>query len=102
MRKIELLAPAGNMEKLKMAVIYGADAIYIGGEKFGLRASAGNFDMLQIREAVKYVHENSKKLYITVNIIPHNEDLIGLNEYLIELEDAGVDAIIFSDPGVYM
>ncbi len=102
MRKIELLAPAGNMEKLKMAVIYGADAIYIGGEKFGLRASAGNFDMVQIREAVKFVHENNKKLYVTVNIIPHNEDLIGLSEYLIELEDAGIDAIIFSDPGVYM
>lgn len=102
MKSIELLAPAGNMEKLKMAVIYGADAIYIGGERFGLRASAGNFDMPQIREAAKFVHENNKKLYITVNIIPHNEDLIGLNEYLIELEDAGVDAIIFSDPGVYM
>lgn len=102
MRKIELLAPAGNMEKLKMAVIYGADAIYIGGEKFGLRASAGNFDTEQIREAVRFVHENGRKLYVTVNIIPHNEDLIGLAEYLSELEDAGVDAIIFSDPGVYM
>ncbi len=102
MNKIELLAPAGNMEKLKMAVIYGADAVYIGGEKFGLRAGAGNFDMEEIKEAAVFMHENGKKLYVTVNIIPHNEDLIGLGEYLKELEAAGVDAIIFSDPGVYL
>lgn len=102
MRKIELLAPAGNMEKLKMAIIYGADAVYIGGEKFGLRASAGNFNIEEIKEAVRFVHDNSKKLYVTVNIIPHNEDFIGLPEYLKEIEDAGVDAIIFSDPGVYL
>ena len=102
MRKIELLAPAGNMEKLKMAIIYGADAVYIGGEKFGLRASAGNFNVEEIKEAVRFVHDNDKKLYVTVNIIPHNEDFIGLPEYLKELEEAGVDAIIFSDPGVYL
>ncbi|HYE11145.1 MAG TPA: peptidase U32 family protein, partial [Patescibacteria group bacterium] len=102
MAKIELLAPAGNMEKLKMAIIYGADAVYIGGQKFGLRASAGNFDIEEIKEAVKFVHENNKRLFVTVNIIPHNEDFIGLPEYLKELEDAGVDAIIFSDPGVYL
>jgi putative protease len=102
MTRIELLAPAGNMEKLRMAIIYGADAVYIGGEKFGLRASAGNFDMEEIKEAVKFVHENKKRLFVTVNIIPHNEDFIGLPEYLKELEDAGVDAIIFSDPGVYL
>ncbi|OGO77565.1 MAG: peptidase U32 [Clostridiales bacterium GWB2_37_7] len=102
MIKIELLAPAGNMEKLKMAVIYGADAVYIGGERFGLRASAGNFDMEEIREAVKFIRENGKRLYVTVNIIPHNDDFIGLPEYLKELEDAGVDAIIFSDPGIYL
>ena len=102
MTKIELLAPAGNMEKLKMAIIYGADAVYIGGEKFGLRASAGNFNINEMKEAVRFVHDNGKKLYVTVNIIPHNEDFIGLPEYLIELENAGVDAIIFSDPGVYL
>jgi putative protease len=102
MRKIELLAPAGNMEKLKMAIIYGADAVYIGGEKFGLRAAAGNFDIEEIKEAVKFVHENGKRIFVTVNIIPHNEDFIGLPEYLKELEEAGVDAIIFSDPGVYL
>jgi len=102
MNKIELLAPAGNMEKLKFAILYGADAVYIGGEKFGLRAAAGNFNIDEIREAVKFIKENGKRLYVTVNIIPHNEDFIGLPEYLKELEDAGVDAIIFSDPGVYM
>ena len=102
MRKIELLAPAGNMEKLRMAIIYGADAVYIGGEKFGLRASAGNFDIEEIKEAVKFVHDHGKRLYVTVNIIPHNEDFIGLSEYLKEIEEAGVDAIIFSDPGVYL
>jgi U32 family peptidase len=102
MRKIELLAPAGNMEKLRMAIIYGADAVYIGGEKFGLRASAGNFNIEEIKEAVHFVHEQGKKLYVTVNIIPHNEDFIGLSEYLKDIEDAGVDAIIFSDPGVYL
>lgn len=102
MRKIELLAPAGNMEKLKMAIIYGADAVYIGGEKFGLRASAGNFNIEEVKEAVKFVHDNGKRLYVTVNIIPHNEDFLGLPEYLKELEDAEVDAIIFSDPGVYL
>jgi putative protease len=90
------------MEKLKMAIIYGADAVYIGGEKFGLRASAGNFDTEEVKEAVRFVHDNGKRLYVTVNIIPHNEDFIGLPEYLKELEDAGVDAIIFSDPGVYL
>lgn len=102
MRKIELLAPAGNLEKLKMAIIYGADAVYIGGEKFGLRASAGNFNIEEIIEAVKFVHDNGKRLYVTVNIIPHNEDFIGLSEYLKDIESAGVDAIIFSDPGVYL
>lgn len=102
MSKIELLAPAGNMEKLKMAIIYGADAVYIGGEKFGLRASAGNFDIEEIKEATKFVHENGKRLFVTVNIIPHNEDFIGLPEYLKELEEASVDAIIFADPGVYL
>jgi putative protease len=90
------------MEKLKMAIIYGADAVYIGGEKFGLRASAGNFNIEEVKEAVRFVHDNEKRLYVTVNIIPHNEDFLGLPEYLKELEDAGVDAIIFSDPGVYL
>ncbi len=98
----ELLAPAGNMEKLKMALIYGADAVYIGGEKFGLRAAAGNFDIPEIKEAVEFTHNLGKKLYVTVNIIPHNEDLAELSDYLKQLNQAGVDAIIISDPGVLM
>ncbi len=102
MRRLELLAPAGNMEKLRMALIYGADAVYIGGEKFGLRAAAGNFDLEEIRQAVELTHSMGKKIYITVNIIPHNEDLIELPAYLKELEAAGVDAIIIADPGVFM
>lgn len=102
MNKIELLAPAGNMEKLKMAFIYGADAVYIGGERFGLRAFAGNFDIDEIKEAVDYAHNIGKKVYVTVNIFPHNEDLIGLDKYLLELQNVSVDAIIVSDPGVFL
>ncbi len=102
MNRPELLAPAGNMEKLKMAVIYGADAVYIGGDKYGLRAAAGNFTLPEIKEGAEYAHENGKKLYVTVNIIPHNEDLIGLDEYLKGLGDTGVDALIVSDPSIIM
>lgn len=102
MNKPELLAPAGNMEKLRMALIYGADAVYIGGEKFGLRAQAGNFSIDDIKKAVEYAHSLGKKLYVTVNIIPHNEDLYDLPVYLIELEKTFVDAIIISDPAVLM
>jgi U32 family peptidase len=102
MNRPEILAPAGNMEKLKMAFIYGADAVYIGGEKYGLRAAAGNFTVEGIKEGVDYAHANGKKLYITVNIIPHNEDLEGLPEYLKELGDTGADALIVSDPSVIM
>ncbi len=100
MNKVELLAPAGNIEKLKMALIYGADAVYMGGTKFGLRAQAGNFSMDEIIEAVEFTHGMGKKLYVTVNIIPHNDDLIGLPQYLKELEKVGIDAIIISDPGI--
>lgn len=102
MNRPELLAPAGNLEKLKMAVIYGADAVYIGGEKYGLRAAAGNFTMDEIKEGADYAHENGRKIYVTVNIIPHNKDLEGLSEYLIELGCAGIDALIVSDPSVIM
>ena len=90
------------MEKLKMAIIYGADAVYIGGEKYGLRAAAGNFTIEGIKEGVDYAHAKGKKLYITVNIIPHNEDLEGLPEYLKELFDTGADALIVSDPSIIM
>ncbi len=102
MNRPEILAPAGNMEKLKMAIIYGADAVYIGGEKYGLRAAAGNFTIDEIKEGVDYAHANGKRLYVTVNIIPHNEDLEGLPEYLKELGNTGADALIVSDPSIIM
>ena len=97
-KKVELLAPAGSLEKLKWAVMYGADAVYIGGKNYSLRANAKNFTLDEIKEGVKYCHENNAKLYVTVNIVFHNEDVIGLKEYLINLDSIGVDAIIFSDP----
>ncbi|SHJ64532.1 peptidase U32 family protein [Tepidibacter formicigenes] len=100
MEKVELLAPAGDLEKLKMAITYGADAVYIGGEFFGLRAGAKNFTKEQMEEGVKFAHERGKKVYVTVNIIPHNEDFEGLDEYLKTLEEIGIDAVIVSDPGV--
>ncbi|HWQ29457.1 MAG TPA: U32 family peptidase [Negativicutes bacterium] len=102
MNRPEILAPAGNLEKLRMAFIYGADAVYIGGEKYGLRAAAGNFSMEEIKEGAEYAHALGKRLYITVNIIPHNEDLEGLPEYLKELGAAGADALIVSDPSIIM
>ena len=101
MKKPELLAPAGNLEKLKMAVIYGADAVYLGGEEFGLRASAGNFSAEEMREGIAFAHANGRRVYLTMNIIPHDEDYEGLAEYVTLVRDMGVDAIIFSDPGVY-
>lgn len=100
MRKLELLAPAGDLEKLKMAIIYGADAVYLGGEAFGLRASAKNFSIEQLKEGLAFAHARGKKVYVTLNIIPHNEDLEGLPEYVKTLEEIGVDAVIISDPGV--
>lgn len=99
--KVELLAPAGDLEKLKMAIRYGADAVYLGGEEFGLRVFAKNFTIEDISEGVKYAHERDKKVYVTLNIIPHDGDLEGLEEYLVKLEEAGVDAVIVSDPGVF-
>lgn len=97
MNKVELLAPAGDLEKLKWAIMYGADAVYIGGKKFSLRANATNFTIDEIKEGVKYAHEHNAKVYVTVNIIFHEDDFDGLVEYLKELENARVDAIIVSD-----
>ncbi len=94
---IELLAPAGDLEKLYIAYLYGADACYIGGKKFSLRANANNFSLEDIRKAVDFAHSMSKKLYVTVNIIFHDKELEGLDEYLISLDEIGVDAIIASD-----
>ena len=96
-KKPELLAPAGNMEKCKMALIYGADAVYLGGNKFGLRAYAVNFSIAEIKEATKFAHNLGKKVYVTVNIFAHNEDINELSEYLLSLEEAGVDALLISD-----
>lgn len=101
MKKPELLAPAGNMEKLKVAFAYGADAVYFGGMSYGLRAFAGNFNAEEIKEAVGYAHGLGKKAYVTVNIFPHNDDLKGLPEYLKYLNFCKVDAIILSDPGIF-
>ncbi len=95
---IELLAPAGNLEKLKIAILYGADAVYIGGKKFSLRARASNFDLDDIREACIFARKHQAKVYVTMNIVPHNEDLEGLEDYLKEIEAAGVDGIILSSP----
>ncbi|MGE5613655.1 MAG: peptidase U32 family protein [Bacillota bacterium] len=99
--RVELLAPAGSLEKLKMAIVYGADAVYLGGEEFGLRAYAGNFGPRDLKEGIHFAHSKGKKVYLTMNIIPHNEDFKGMPEYIREVRDAGVDAIIFSDPGVF-
>lgn len=97
--KMELLAPAGDMDKLKMAFRYGADAVYLGGKAFGLRAYSGNFSNEEMKEAVEFAHARGKKVYVTVNIIPHNEDLNGLPEYLQFLESIQVDAVLVSDLG---
>ena len=98
MNKIELLAPAGNLERLKIALLYGADAVYFGGRNYSLRANAKNLDIDEIKEACEYAHKLNKKVYVTVNIVFHNEDIDGLKEYLFDLERCGVDAIIVSDP----
>jgi len=100
MKKPELLTPAGNLEKLKIAIIYGADAVYLGGENFGLRAGAKNFTLEQLAEGIKFAHDRRKRVYLTLNIIPHNEDLVGLPEYVTKLKELDLDALIISDPGV--
>lgn len=97
---IELLAPAGTLEKLKMAVIYGADAVYLAGPDFGLRAGAGNFTFEEMKEGIKFAHERNRKAYVTMNILPHNEDLEGMEDYVARISDLGADAIIVSDLGV--
>lgn len=97
MNKVELLAPAGDLERLKWAIMYGADAVYLGGKNFSLRANAVNFTIDEIKEGVSYAHAHNAKVYVTVNIIFHEDDVSGLKEYLMDLYDAGVDAIISSD-----
>ncbi len=101
-KKPELLVPASSLEVLKTAVNYGADAVYIGGEAFGLRAKAKNFSMEEIREGIQYAHAHNRKVYITANILAHNEDLEGAEAYFRELKGAAPDALIISDPGMFM
>lgn len=98
----ELLAPAGNMEKLKVALTYGADAVYLSGKKYGLRAQAKNFSMDEINEACKIAHSLGKRVYVTVNIYPRNNDLDKLPSYLHKLEEIGIDALIIADPGILL
>ncbi|OOM05925.1 peptidase U32 family protein [Clostridium saccharobutylicum] len=100
MKRIELLAPAGNLEKLKTAINFGADAVYLGGDKLNLRAGADNFTTEDLKEGVEFAHSRGKKIHVTLNVIPHNEDLFGIEEYLRELYDIGVDAALIADPGV--
>ena len=101
MRKTELLIPAGSLDVLKTAVIYGADAVYLGGEAFGLRAKAKNFTNEEIMEGIKFAHDHGVKVYITANILAHNDDLAGVEEYFEELKTIRPDALIISDPGVF-
>ena len=96
----ELLAPAGNLEKLKIALLYGADAVYCSGKAFGLRAGAGNLSPEELEEGVALAHQMGRRVYVTVNIIPHNGDFQDLPEYLLYLASIGVDALIVADPGV--
>ena len=102
MKKPELLIPASSLEVLKTAVIYGADAVYIGGEMFGLRAKAKNFSKEDMKKGIEFAHEHNVKVYITANIVAHNEDLEGIRAYFLELKELQPDALIISDPGVFM
>ncbi len=101
MKKIELLAPAGDLEKLKIAVLYGADAVYIGGANFSLRAKARNFDEDEMKEGMDFAHAHGVKVYVTANIFAHNEDFEGMAAFFLEAERMGADALIISDPGVF-
>lgn len=98
MTKVELLSPAGDLERLKVTLLYGADAVYIGGEKYSLRANATNFTLKEIKEGCDFAHKLNKKVYLTSNIVFHNEDMADVEKYLKEVVDCGIDAFIVSDP----
>lgn len=98
MDRIELLSPAGDIERLKVTLLYGADAVYIGGQKYSLRANATNFSLEEIKEACDFAHNLNKKVYLTLNIVFHNEDMDGVEEYIKDVVEAGIDAFIVSDP----
>ncbi len=101
-RKPELLIPAGSLEVLKTAVYYGADAVYVGGEAFSLRAKAKNFSMEELKEGIQFAHAHGVKVYVTANILAHNQDLDEAAAYFLELREAGPDAVLISDPGLFM
>ena len=101
MRIPELLVPASSLEVLKVAVIFGADAVYIGGEAFGLRAKAKNFSLEEMKEGIQFAHEHGVKVYVTANILAHNQDLEGVRKYFEELKEIKPDALIISDPGIF-
>lgn len=101
MKKPELLIPASSLEVLKIAVIYGADAVYIGGEAFGLRAKAKNFTMGEIKEGIAFAHKYQVRVFVTANILAHNEDLDGAKDYFKQLKEIRPDALIISDPGIF-
>ena len=100
-KRPELLIPASSLEVLKTAVVFGADAVYIGGESFGLRAKAKNFSMEDMKEGIRFAHEHGAKVHVTVNILAHNEDLAGVETYLKELKEIGPDALIIADPAIF-
>ena len=97
-KKPELLAPAGNLEKLKIAVQYGADAVFIGGQEYGLRSNADNFTFEEMKEGVEFAKKYGAKVYVTTNIIAHNENIAGLEEYILGLKNTGIHGIIVADP----
>ena len=98
MKKIELLSPAGDLERLKVTLLYGADAVYIGGKEYSMRANANNFSLEEIKEACSFAHSLGKKVYLTLNIVFHNEDLFGVEDYIKKVVECGIDAFIVSDP----
>lgn len=101
MKKPELLAPGGSLEKLKTAIMYGADAVYIGGEAFSLRVAAENFSIEDMKEGIAFAHERGKKVYLTANILPHNEDIDEFREYIAEIRPLGFDAVLIADLGMF-
>ena len=100
LKKIELQAPARDLDMLKVAINAGADAVYIGGESYGMKTSSKDFSKEDIVEGVNFAHSKGKKVYVTINLLPHNQDFIGLENYLLELQEANVDGLIISEPGV--
>ena len=101
MKKPELLAPGGSLEKLKTAIDYGADAVYIGGDTFSLRVAAENFSVEDMREGLKYAHDRGRRVYLTANIIPHNRDIAELKDYIAEIRPLGFDAVLVADLGIF-